>query len=220
MAVLEAFDLHRFFHTRESETLALRGVSLQLNEGELVALGGPSGSGKSTLLACLSGLDLPDGGHVELLGERLTRNLEAERARRRPVNVGILMQSRNLFSSLSATDNIKLAMSILGKVNEGLAKKLLEQVGLASRATTRPGQLSGGELARAGLAVALAAAPRILLADEPTGEVDAVTEGSILDLLSEQCRTGVAVLVATHSQALAARADRIIHLRDGRITDA
>ena len=220
MAVLEAFDLHRFFHTPESETLALRSVSLQLNEGELVALVGPSGSGKSTLLACLSGLDEPDGGHVEVLGERLTRRPEAERARRRGANVGILMQSHNLFPSLSATDNIKLAMSILGKVNEGLAKKLLEQVGLASRATTRPGQLSGGELARAGLAVALAAAPRILLADEPTGEVDAVTEGSILDLLSEQCRTGVAVLVATHSQALAARADRIIHLRDGRITDA
>ena len=220
MAILEAFDLHRFFHTRESETLALRGVSLQLKEGELVALIGPSGSGKSTLLACLSGLDVPDGGHVELLGERLARHPEAERARRRGVNVGILMQSGNLFSSLSATDNIKLAMSITGKVNEDLAKKLLEQVGLANRATARPGQLSGGELARAGLAVALAAAPRILLADEPTGEVDAVTEGSILDLLSEQCRTGVAVLVATHSQALAAHADRIIHLRDGRITDA
>src|SRR6516164_8422203 len=159
MAVLEAFDLHRFFHTPESETLALRGVSLQLKEGELVALIGPSGSGKSTLLACLSGLDVPDGGHVELLGERLTRHLEAERARRRSANVGILMQSRNLFSSLSATDNIKLAMSIAGKVNEDLAKKLLEQVGLANRATARPGQLSGGELARAGLAVALAAAP-------------------------------------------------------------
>ena len=163
---------------------------------------------------------MPDGGHVELLGERLTRHLEAERARRRGVNVGILMQSHNLFSSLSATDNIKLAMSIVGKVNEDVAKKLLGQVGLANRTTARPGQLSGGELARAGLAVALATAPRILLADEPTGEVDAVTEGSILDLLSEQCRTGVAVLVATHSQALAAHADRIIHLRDGRITDA
>lgn len=220
MAVLEAFDLHRFFHTGESETLALRGVSLRLNEGELVALVGPSGSGKSTLLACLSGLDEPDGGHVEVLGERLTRRPEAERARRRGANVGIIMQSRNLFSSLSAADNIKLAMSIVGKVNEDLAKKLLGQVGLANRPTAWPGQLSGGELARAGLAVALAAAPRILLADEPTGEVDAVTEGSILDLLSEQCRTGVAVLVATHSQALAARADRIIHLRDGRITDA
>jgi putative ABC transport system ATP-binding protein len=220
MAVLEAFDLYRFFHTPESETLALRGASLRLNEGELVALVGRSGSGKSTLLACLSGLDEPDGGYVELLGERLTRRAEAERARRRGANVGILMQSRNLFPSLSVTDNIKLAMFVAGKMDNARAKNLLAEVGLADRATARPGQLSGGELARAGLAVALAAAPRILLADEPTGEVDAVTESSILGLLSEQCRAGVAILVATHSQALAARADRIIHLRDGRIGDA
>jgi putative ABC transport system ATP-binding protein len=220
MAVLEAFDLYRFFHTPESETLALRGVSLQLNDGELVALVGPSGSGKSTLLACLSGLDEPDGGHVELLGERLTRRAEAERARRRGANVGILMQSRNLFPSLSVTDNIELAMSIAGKMDNDRTKNLLAEVGLTDRAAARPGQLSGGELARAGLAVALAAAPRILLADEPTGEVDAITESSILDVFSKQCGAGVAVLVATHSQALAARADRIIHLRDGRIGDA
>lgn len=220
MAVLEAFDIYRFFHTRESETLALRGVSLQLAEGKLVALVGPSGSGKSTLLACLSGLDEPDGGYVELLGERLTRRSEAERARRRGANIGILMQSRNLFPSLSVMDNIKLAMLIAGKISDERPKNLLASVGLGERAAARPGQLSGGELARAGLAVALAAAPRILLADEPTGEVDAVTERSILDILNEQCRAGVAVLVATHSQALAARADRIIHLRDGRVDDA
>jgi putative ABC transport system ATP-binding protein len=220
MAVLEAFDLYRFFRTRESETLALRGVSLQLDESELVALMGPSGSGKSTLLACLSGLDEPDGGYVELLGERLTRRTEAERACRRGANIGILMQSRNLFPSLCVTDNIRLAMLVAGKTDNDRAKNLLAKAGLADRATARPGQLSGGELARAGLAVALAAAPRILLADEPTGEVDAGTESSILGLLSEQCRAGVAVLVATHSQALAARADRIIHLRDGRVTDA
>jgi putative ABC transport system ATP-binding protein len=220
MIVLEAFDLYRFFHTQESETLALRGVSLQLAESELVALVGPSGSGKSTLLACLSGLDEPDGGYVELLGERLTRRTEAERACRRGANIGILMQSYNLFPSLCVTDNIRLAMLVAGKTDNDRAKNLLAKVGLADRATARPGQLSGGELARAGLVVALAAAPRILLADEPTGEVDAGTESSILDLLSEQCRAGVAVLVATHSQALAARADRIIHLRDGRVADA
>lgn len=220
MAVLEAFDLYRFFHTPESETLALRGVSLRLNDRELVALVGPSGSGKSTLLACLSGLDEPDGGYVELLGERLTRRAEAERARRRGANIGILMQSRNLFPSLSVTDNMRLAMFVAGKMDNDRAKNLLGQVGLTKRATARPGQLSGGELARAGLAVALAAAPRILLADEPTGEVDAVTENSILGLLSEQCRAGVAALVATHSPAFAARADRIIHLRDGRTGDA
>jgi putative ABC transport system ATP-binding protein len=150
----------------------------------------------------------------------LTRRPEAERARRRGASIGILMQSRNLFPSLSVTDNIELAMSIVRKRDNDRAKNLLAEVGLADRAAARPGQLSGGELARAGLAVALAAAPRILLADEPTGEVDAVTENSILALLDERCRTGVAVLVATHSQALAARADRTIHFRDGRIGDA
>jgi putative ABC transport system ATP-binding protein len=160
MAVLEAFDLYRFFHTPESETLALRGVSLQLNEGELVALVGPSGSGKSTLLACLSGLDEPDGGHVELLSERLTRRSEAERARRRGANIGILMQSRNLFPSLSVTHNIEPAMSFARKMDNDRARNLLAAVGLTDRATARPGQLSGGELARAGLAVALASAPR------------------------------------------------------------
>ncbi len=217
MAALEAFDIYRFFHTCESETLALRGVNLQVDKGEMVALVGPSGSGKSTLLACLAGLDEPDGGHVDLLGERLTRLSEAERARRRATSIGILMQSGNLFPSLSVARNIELAMRIAGKVDHNRARTLLSGVGIADRLGARPGQLSGGELARAGLAVALAAAPRVLLADEPTGEIDATTERSIIDILSEQCRAGVAVLVATNSQALAASANRIVHLQDGRI---
>ena len=213
MAVLAAFDLYRFFHTRESETLALRGVSLRLNEGELVALVGPSGSGKSTLLACLSGLDEPDGGLCRTARgafdapHRGRTRAPQRRKHRHPHAV------RQSVPFALRADNIELAMSIAGKMDNDRAKNLLAEVGLADRAAARPGQLSGGELARAGLAVALAAAPRILLADEPTGEVDAVTERSILDLLSEQCRAGVAVLVATHSQALAARADRIIRTR-------
>lgn len=220
MTALEAIDIYRFFHTRESETLALRGVSLRLDAGEMVALMGPSGSGKSTLPSCLAGLDEPDGGHVELLGERLSRRPEAERARRRAANIGILMQSGNLFPSLSVTDNVRLVMLLAGNVDSKRADVLLSGVGIADRRESRPGQLSGGELARAGLAVALAAAPRVLLADEPTGEVDAITERSILDILSKQCRAGVAVLVATHSPALAASANRIVRLQDGRIIDA
>lgn len=220
MTVLEACDLYRFFHTRESETLALRGVSLTLEAGEMVALRGPSGSGKSTLLACLSGLDEPDGGHVEVLGERLTRRPEAERARKRSASIGIVMQSGNLFPTLSVADNLMVSMLLAGRMDRVWADVLLKAVGIAECAHARPGQLSGGELARAGLAVALAASPRILLADEPTGEVDAVTESFILNFLAEQRQAGLAVLVATHSQALAARADRIISLQDGRIVDA
>jgi putative ABC transport system ATP-binding protein len=219
MTVLEAFDLYRFFHTRESETLALRGVSLWVDAGEMVALMGPSGSGKSTLLACLAGLDEPDGGHVELLGERLTRLPEVDRAKRRAATIGVLMQSGNLFPTLSVDDNIKLPM-LLARKDQTWAESLLRSVGIADRRAARPGQLSGGELARAGLAVALAARPRVLLADEPTGEVDAATEGFILDFLNEQRQAGTAILVATHSQALADRADRIVRLRDGRVADA
>ncbi len=219
MTVLEAIDLYRFFHTHESETLALRGVSLWVDAGEMVALMGPSGSGKSTLLACLAGLDEPDGGHVELLGERLTRLPEAERAKRRAASVGVLMQSGNLFPTLSVADNVKLPMLLARKNDPAWAETLLRSVGIAERRGARPGQLSGGELARAGLAVALAARPCVLLADEPTGEVDAATEGFILDFLNEQRRAGTAILVATHSRALADRADRIVQLRDGRVVD-
>jgi putative ABC transport system ATP-binding protein len=220
MAALAAYDLYRFFHTRESETLALRGVNLAVDGGEMVAVVGPSGSGKSTLLACLAGLDEPDGGHVELVGERLTRRPEAERARRRAASIGILMQSGNLFPTLTVADNVKLPMLLAGKVDLARIEKLLSDIGLADRKSARPGQLSGGELARAGLAVALAAAPRVLLADEPTGEVDVATEARILDFLGEQRESGIAILVATHSRALTARADRVVHLRDGKVVDA
>src|SRR5260370_882800 len=110
MPALAAVDLYRFFHRPESETLALRGVNLAVEGGEMIAVVGPSGSGKSTLLACLAGLDEPDGGHVELMGERLTRRPEAERARRRAASIGILMQSGNLFPTLTVTDNIRLAI--------------------------------------------------------------------------------------------------------------
>ena len=219
MPVLAAFDLYRFFHAGETETLALKGVSLRLDAGEMVALLGPSGSGKSTLLACLAGLDEPDGGHVELMGARLTRRPETERARRRAAGIGILLQSGNLFDTLTVEQNLRLQMLLAGKLNPAWLDKLLSRMDLGDRRNARPGQLSGGETARAGLATALAAAPRILLADEPTGEVDAQTEARILHLLDDIRRDGMAALIATHSPALAARADRIIRLRDGRVVD-
>ncbi len=216
---LLAFELYRFFHNGDAETLALRGVSVQIAAGEMVALVGESGSGKSTLLNCLAGLDEPDGGHVDLLGERLTRRPEAERARRRAASIGILMQSHNLLPSLTLTDNLRLAMGVSGTIDRERLTRLLARLGLENHAAARPSQLSGGEVARAGLAVALAASPPVLLADEPTGEVDAVTERQVFELLQEQCKAGSAILVATHSKALAAQADRVVHLRDGRIQD-
>lgn len=219
MAMLEAFDLYRFYHAGEEETLALRGISMHLDAGELVVVTGPSGSGKSTLLNCLAGLDEPDGGHVELLGQRLTRRPEADRAKMRAHCIGSLMQAGNLFEQFNVEDNILLAMRLSGKVERPRIGELLAQVGLSARAHARPSRLSGGELARAGLAVALAADPPVLLADEPTGEVDRDTEGDVLRLLRARVSDGGAVLVVTHSQPLAAEADRVLHLRDGQVAN-
>jgi putative ABC transport system ATP-binding protein len=219
MRVLEAFDLYRFYHTGEDETLALRGVSLHVDAGETVVVMGPSGSGKSTLLSCLVGLDEPDGGHVELVGRRLTRKPEAERAAMRAAEIGILLQSRNLFEHLSVADNMRLQMRLARKLDKQRLERLIDLVGLADRRQARPSQLSGGEAARAGLAVALSSDPKVLLADEPTGEVDAETERDILRLFASHRQNGGATLIVTHSAALAAHADRVIRLLDGRIVN-
>jgi putative ABC transport system ATP-binding protein len=215
--ILEARDLYRFFHADDEETLALRGVSLQVDAGEMVAVSGPSGSGKSTLLACLAGTDEPDGGEVRIFGERITRRPEPQRAAIRARSVGFLLQSDNLVEHLTVEGNILLVMRLAGKENNDRLNALLEVLGLIDHRQAYPEQLSGGEAARAGLAVALAAAPKILLADEPTGEVDAVTEGWVLDLMEKHCRDGGAVIVATHSTAIANRARRIVKLADGKV---
>lgn len=176
MHALDAYELYRFFHIGDDETAALRGVSLQVCAGEIVAVTGPSGSGKSTLLACLTGLDEPDGGHVEVAGVRLTRRSQANRARLRRANFGILLQSGNLFPHLTVEQNVRLQMQLAGKPDEKRIAPLLDSVGLVARARALPTELSGGETARAGLAVALACDPPILVADEPTAEVDRDTE--------------------------------------------
>jgi putative ABC transport system ATP-binding protein len=220
MRIIEAFDLYRFYHIGEEETLALRGVSLHVEAGEIVTVMGPSGSGKSTLLNCLAGLDEPDGGHVKLMGKRLTRRPEAERAAMRAAQIGILLQSRNLFEHLSVNDNMCLQMRLARKFDKQRLSKLIDQVGLHERRYALTSQLSGGEAARAALAVALSTEPKVLLADEPTGEVDAETEKQILDLLEAHRRDGGATLIATHSDALAAHAGRIVRLLDGRVVNA
>ena len=219
MSVLEAFDLYRFYHAGEEETFALRGVSIHMEAGEIVAIQGPSGSGKSTLLACLSGLDEPDGGYVTIMGERVTRRTEAERANIRARKIGVMLQSGNLFDHLSVEDNIRLQMHLADKMNEQHLDTLINLVGLNHRRHARPAHISGGEAARAGLAVALAANPKVLLADEPTGEVDAETEKHLLHLLDGYRKKGGAVLVVTHSNPVAKYANRTIHLFDGRIVD-
>ena len=216
-AVLDASSLYRFFHAGEEETLALQGVSLTVGRGELVAVVGPSGSGKSTLLACLAGLDEPDGGCVLIEGERLSRRPEPERAALRARRVGVMFQSGNLVDHLTVAENVVLAQRVAGQPNPARAAGLLEALGLARRAHARPAELSGGETARAGLAVALANDPAVVLADEPTGELDSASEAHVLDLLWAHAAAGGAVVVATHSPAVAAAAARTLHLRDGRV---
>jgi putative ABC transport system ATP-binding protein len=216
---LEAESLYRFFHAGDDETLALRGVTLSVEAGEILAVTGPSGSGKSTLLSCLAGLDEPDGGMVRVAGERLSRRSEAERADLRGGRIGVLFQQSNLVGHLSVADNVALAQRLGGSGDAATARAaVLERCGIAQRAHARPAQLSGGELARAGLAVALANDPAVILADEPTGELDSVSAVRVLDLLRERAAAGAAVLVVTHAAGVAAATDREIHLRDGRVT--
>ncbi|MEA2250131.1 MAG: putative transport system ATP-binding protein [Solirubrobacteraceae bacterium] len=216
-ALLEATSLYRFFHAGDDETLALQGVSLAVEPGALVAVTGPSGSGKSTLLSCLAGLDEPDGGMVRIDGERLSRRPEEERARVRARRIGMVYQQANLVGHLSVQENVALAQRLAGAVDVERRTRVLEECGIAGRAAARPVQLSGGELARAGLAVALANDPPVILADEPTGELDSVTGDRILGLLRRRAAAGAAVLVVTHSPDVAQAADREIHLRDGRV---
>ncbi|HEY5526102.1 MAG TPA: ABC transporter ATP-binding protein [Candidatus Anoxymicrobiaceae bacterium] len=216
--VVEASELYRFYHNGDDETFALRGVSLAVEAGEMVAVVGPSGSGKSTLLSCVAGLDEPDGGKVDIAGSRLTRKSEEERSVLRCKWIGMLLQSGNLVEHLTVSQNVDLARRLGGGDTD--ARLLLASVGLEEKYDAWPPTLSGGEAARAGLAVALANDPFVLLADEPTGEVDSANELVILDLLTSRMRRGLAVIVVTHSETVAQAASRVVRLRDGRVVDA
>ncbi len=214
---LEATDLYRFYHAGDDETLALRGVSISVAAGEVVAVTGPSGSGKSTLLACLAGLDEPDGGMVRIAGVPLSRKSEQERTRIRARSIGMLFQSVNLVQHLSVTGNVLLAQTLVGRASPRRAAEVIDAVGLTARADSYPSALSGGENARAGLAVALANDPAVLLTDEPTGELDGATAKQMLALMRDRAARGGAVVVVTHNPAVAEAADRVVRLADGRV---
>jgi putative ABC transport system ATP-binding protein len=216
-AAVEAVDLYRFFHAGDDEVLALRGVSLRVQAGELVAVVGPSGSGKSTLLMCLAGLDEPDGGRVWIGGEPMTRRPEEERAALRARALGVLFQADNLIAHLPVDVNLALAQRLAGPADAEVRTQVLDQVALTGRRSAYPAELSGGEAVRAGLALALVNQPAVVVADEPTGELDSVTEQRVLEMLRRAADRGTAVVVATHSDAVAAIADRVVELVDGRV---
>jgi len=214
--VLRASELYRFYHGVDEEVYALRGVSLDVGKGETVAIVGPSGSGKSTLLHCCSGIDEPDGGRVAVNGRWMSRRPESERAQIRGREIGVLLQSDNLLPHLTVLQNIALARAFGGPGER--TDRALSRLGINDDlAHEVPAALSGGELVRAGIAVALANSPALLLADEPTGELDEETESAVLALLADAARMGTAVVVATHSPRATAGADRTVQLKDGRV---
>ena len=216
VSALRTTDLYRFYRAGDEEVLALRGVSVNVAAGEVVAVTGPSGSGKSTLMACLAGIDEPDGGSVWVGGERISHRYDGERAALRARHIGVLRQSDNLLDHLTVLQNVQLACRIARRGTRGCLA-LLDSVGIGQRSGHVVSQLSGGEAARAAVAVALANDPVVFLADEPTGELDSETERQILTLLRERATAGTAVVVASHSPAVRRFADRVITLREGRI---
>ncbi|PCR91345.1 ABC transporter ATP-binding protein [Natrinema ejinorense] len=211
----------RFRSSAERTVTALRDVSLEVSTGTIVGLEGPSGSGKSTVLHAVSGLLVPSDGSVELLGTDLAGLSDAERTRLRRRHIGIVFQRFHLLPSLSARANVALPLVQTGLPRRDRRKRaaaLLEAVGLGDRTTHLPGELSGGERQRVAIARALSTDPDVIVADEPTGELDTATGADVLELLTDVGRDR-AVLVASHDEATLEVADRVVTLCDGRVDD-
>ena len=223
-ALLEIVDLKKHYKMGQSTVRALDGVSLTIQPGEFVGLLGTSGSGKSTLLNLIAGLDRPTYGSLKAFGQDLATMSSLELSMHRRKNVGIIFQSFNLISTMTATDNVSLAMMFAGvprAERQKRAVELLTSVGLGGRQTHRPKEMSGGEQQRVSIARALANSPQLLLADEPTGNLDSKTTKEIMDVLKGlNERDGKTIILVTHDAALAERyARRIITLLDGMIVN-
>ena len=214
-------NIQRVFTQGARELHVLRGASLSLAAGEVVALVGPSGSGKSSLLHIVGLLEKPDAGVISLRGTPVDTDIDSRRTEERLRHIGFVYQFHNLLPEFTAQENIALAGRLAGQGrNKSLQSALeaMERLGLAVRATHLPSQLSGGEQQRVAIARALANQPSLVLADEPTGSLDGASGEKVADLLLEEAKTqNAAVLLATHDMELAARADRIVRLRDGII---
>ncbi|HET6403633.1 MAG TPA: ABC transporter ATP-binding protein [Candidatus Thermoplasmatota archaeon] len=218
--LVELQDVGRVYGAGESAVHALRGVTLRIEPGEFVAVVGPSGSGKSTLLHVVGLVDTATSGTLRFEGRDVTRIAERERAALRLRRLGFVFQQFFLLPILDARENVELPMREAGvpkAKRRARAEELLAKVGLAHRMTHEPGQLSGGEQQRVAIARALANDPALLIADEPTGELDTATGARIMDLFDEVNAAGTAVLMVTHDLDVAARARRRVHMRDGLV---
>lgn len=212
--------VHKRYHLGQREVVALNGVDLDIEPGEFVAIVGPSGSGKSTLLHLMGGLDRPDEGVVVVDGVEISRMDEESLATFRNEVVGFVFQDFYLQAHLSALENVELPLKIRKMARGERKERALEAlgaVGMAARADHMPSQLSGGERQRVAIARALVVRPRMLLADEPTGNLDSKTGAAILEIIERINRDGMTVVVVTHDMAVAAMARRRIHIKDGRI---
>ena len=220
--MLRTENLTKVFRTEEVETMALNGVNIEVKDGEFVAIMGPSGCGKSTLLSVLGLLDNPTGGKYYLDGEEVGHLREKDRTRFRKGRIGFVFQSYNLIEELTVEENVDLQLRYLGigrKERRERVLDILRKVNLSQRAGHYPQQLSGGQQQRVAIARAVVGKPRLILADEPTGNLDSKNGLEVMELLSNLHAEGSTIVMVTHSQHDAAYADRIINLFDGEVVD-
>ena len=221
---IELRQIERSYSQGETSLLVLTGASLSINTGEIIGLIGPSGSGKSTLLHIAALLETPNAGHVIIGGEDCALMRDSQRARIRREKLGFVYQFHHLLPEFTALENVILPQMIAGRKRADAtleANRLLSELGLAARTEHQPMQLSGGEQQRVAIARALANKPRVLLADEPTGNLDPKTSGAVFDALLKLVKDeGLAAVIATHNYDLVERMDRIVELRDGKLVDS
>lgn len=219
--MIRAEGLVKIYKTKETEVLALQGLDLEVQRGELTAMIGNSGSGKSTFLNMIGGLDRPSAGKLWVDGKNLFTMTESELVNYKKETVGFVWQNngRNMLPFLSAIENVMLPMYLSGeKAKRDKAMELLEKVGMAHKKNSRMNMLSGGEQQRIAIAIALANSPKLLLADEPTGSVDVNTANYIFDVFTELNKTGQTILIVTHDMALSKKVKRVVAIRDGKIS--
>ncbi|MDQ7991895.1 MAG: ABC transporter ATP-binding protein [Propionicimonas sp.] len=221
-SLLSMAGVRKVYDTGVVQVEALRGIDLEVAQGDYVAIMGPSGSGKSTLMHIIGCLDVPTSGHYELDGDEVATMTEKELAEIRNRRLGFVFQSFNLLPSLTAQRNVELPLVYAGVApaeRRERARAALERVGLGNRVDHRPGELSGGQQQRVSVARALVTDPALILADEPTGALDSVSTSDILDLFDELNESGRTIVVITHEHEVAARAGRTVHIYDGQLTD-
>ena len=221
MAIIHMEDIRKIYDTGKVKVEALKGVDLQIEAGELVAIVGPSGSGKSTLMNLLGCLDTPTSGRYELGGQAVSGVTRDQLAEIRNRRVGFVFQNFNLLPHISALENVELPMLFGGlrpAERHRRSKELLERVGLGDRIDHKPTELSGGQMQRVAIARSLAMDPDIILADEPTGNLDSTSGSDIMTIFTDLWKQGRTLVIITHDPALAKRASRVVEIRDGRIT--